>query len=63
VLRGLGWEVLRVWSTDWWVDAPGTADRLCRQLDERLVASRSQRALTPPQAADRAATPTHAGAT
>jgi hypothetical protein len=20
VLRGLGWEILRVWSTDWWVD-------------------------------------------
>jgi hypothetical protein len=20
VLRGLGWEILRVWSADWWID-------------------------------------------
>ncbi|MDV5224330.1 AAA domain-containing protein, partial [Pseudomonas aeruginosa] len=25
VLRGLGWEILRIWSTDWWIDALGTA--------------------------------------
>ncbi|MBN0617346.1 DUF559 domain-containing protein, partial [Pseudomonas aeruginosa] len=24
VLRGLGWEILRIWSTDWWIDALGT---------------------------------------
>jgi very-short-patch-repair endonuclease len=44
VLRGLGWEILRIWSTDWWVDAKGTLDRVCTQLDELLVVSRAKRA-------------------
>ncbi len=44
VLRGLGWEILRIWSTDWWVNPIGTLDRVCRQLDELLVASRTKRA-------------------
>jgi len=44
VLRGLGWEILRIWSTDWWVDAKGTLDRVCNRLDELLVVSRAKRA-------------------
>lgn len=44
VLRGLGWEVLRIWSTDWWVDPAGVVARICGQLDELLVASRAKRA-------------------
>lgn len=44
VLRGLGWEILRIWSTDWWVDAKGTLDRVCKQLDDLLVVSRAKRA-------------------
>ena len=44
VLRGLGWEILRIWSTDWWVDAKGTLDRVCKQLDDLLVISRAKRA-------------------
>jgi len=43
VLRGLGWEILRIWSTDWWVDAKGTLDRVCKQLDDLLVVSRAKR--------------------
>jgi very-short-patch-repair endonuclease len=38
VLRGLGWQIVRVWSTDWWFDCRGAADRmhqaLCNLLDE-----------------------------
>ena len=45
VLRGLGWEILRIWSTDWWVDPAGTLERVCRQLDELLAASRAARAV------------------
>lgn len=45
VLRGLGWEILRVWSTDWWVDRPGTLDRLDQQLKTLLASSRARRAL------------------
>ena len=42
VLTGLGWKILRVWSTDWWFDAPGCAARLDEQLNELLEASRAK---------------------
>jgi very-short-patch-repair endonuclease len=44
VLRGLGWEVLRVWSTDWWIDAAGTLEKLDIKLQSLLEASRVKRA-------------------
>ncbi len=36
VLTGLGWNMLRVWSTDWWYDAAGCADRLHGALQDLL---------------------------
>ncbi len=36
VLRGLGWEVLRIWSTDWWMDSASALDRVDMQLCEIL---------------------------
>ncbi|QXP91948.1 DUF3320 domain-containing protein [Methylococcus capsulatus] len=44
VLRGLGWEILRVWSTDWWIDAEGTLQKLDASLRALLETSRAQRA-------------------
>ena len=44
VLRGLGWNIVRVWSTDWWFDAKGCAERLHQSLDDILKASRERRA-------------------
>jgi len=44
VLRGLGWNILRVWSTDWWFDDAGCADRLHANLENLLQESRSRRA-------------------
>lgn len=44
VLRGLGWEILRVWSTDWWVDRAGTLAKLDARLRGLLEASRAKRA-------------------
>ena len=44
VLRGLGWEILRVWSTDWWVDRVGTLEKLDAKLQGLLQASRTKRA-------------------
>jgi very-short-patch-repair endonuclease len=32
VLERLGWNILRIWSTDWWQDAAGEIDR----IDEKL---------------------------
>ncbi|SFJ67297.1 AAA domain-containing protein [Bosea sp. OK403] len=41
VLRGLGWNILRVWSTDWWFDAKGAAVRLHEALTALLADSRA----------------------
>ena len=40
VLRGLGWEILRIWSTDWWIDREGTLDQVHGELARLLEASR-----------------------
>ncbi len=44
VLRGLGWDILRVWSTDWWIDAAGTLEKLDAKLRALLEANRTKRA-------------------
>ncbi len=44
VLRGLGWEIVRIWSTDWWVDAAGTAEKVHQRLNELLAESRAKQA-------------------
>jgi very-short-patch-repair endonuclease len=44
VLRGLGWEIVRIWSTDWWVDALGTAEKVHHRLTDLLMASRAKQA-------------------
>lgn len=49
VLRELGWNLLRVWSTDWWVDSRGALDRLDTALKQLLEKSRV--AATPPEEA------------
>lgn len=49
VLRGLGWNILRVWSTDWWFDAAGCADRLHAALEQLLAESRARIAATEDQ--------------
>jgi hypothetical protein len=37
VLRGLGWNIVRIWSTDWFSDASGSTEKLVREI-ERLEA-------------------------
>jgi len=32
VLEGLGWNIIRVWSLDWWHDAERVADRVAEEL-------------------------------
>ncbi|MFJ4192457.1 DUF3320 domain-containing protein [Pseudomonas sp. NPDC089534] len=44
VLRGLGWEVVRIWSTDWWIDAAGTAEKVHQKLMALLDISRKKQA-------------------
>ncbi len=47
VLRRLGWEILRVWSTDWWIDRHGALDRLHTALTALLETSRAEPAAIP----------------
>ncbi len=49
VLRGLGWKILRVWSTDWWVTMDRASARLDDALNELLEADRGagENGLTP----------------
>ena len=44
VLRGLGWEIVRIWSTDWWHDAAGALDKVHAQLQTLLEQQRAKRA-------------------
>lgn len=44
VLRGLGWEIVRTWSTDWWYDAESAAERLDAALRAVLERTRDERA-------------------
>lgn len=44
VLRGLGWEIVRIWSTDWWVNPGGTLERVHEALTELLEKDRELRA-------------------
>lgn len=44
VLRGLGWEIVRIWSTDWWIDAVGTAEKVHQKLTALLETSRAKQA-------------------
>lgn len=43
VLRGLGWEIVRIWSTDWWVDRARTLEKIHASLERLLAVSRQQR--------------------
>ncbi|MFV3126910.1 DUF3320 domain-containing protein [Niveispirillum sp. KHB5.9] len=47
VLKSLGWSLVRVWSTDWWIDAQGALDRLDAALNQELERSRAEAALRP----------------
>ena len=42
VLQGLGWKLLRVWSTEWWVDKHGALQRLHTAIEELLEKSRTE---------------------
>lgn len=42
MLRGLGWEIVRIWSTDWWHDHDGALDKVDARLSALLEASHAQ---------------------
>jgi very-short-patch-repair endonuclease len=52
VLEGLGWNLLRVWSTDWFVDQEREIDRLHAKLELILGEKRLQVKIETPKAED-----------
>ncbi|WP_197992905.1 DUF3320 domain-containing protein [Gimesia aquarii] len=42
VLRNLGWEILRIWSPDWWYDPDGALAKIENQLQDLLQQSRNK---------------------
>ena len=54
VLEGLGWKILRVWSTDWFRNPPVVAERLDTELKRLLEEDRSVRAASGDQSKERA---------
>src|SRR5690606_40252863 len=45
VLRGLGWDIVRVWSTDWLSVPDGALERSDRSLTVHLYLARNARAM------------------
>ena len=50
VLRGLGWELHRLWSTDWWHDRKKQTERLARLIEESRQKVKSAKHASPPGA-------------
>jgi very-short-patch-repair endonuclease len=42
ILRNLGWEILRFWSTDYWIDPEGVVNKLDRQLRQLHAGDRTR---------------------
>ena len=55
VLEGLGWTILRVWSTDWFQHSLDVADRLHGKLEQLLESDREVRATIENEADEQAA--------
>lgn len=55
VLRNLGWEILRVWSTDWFMHSEEALGRIDEALTELLEASREAARRAPEEQSDQAA--------
>ena len=50
ILEGLGWTLLRIWSTDWWIDQERATERVHAQIEQRLEADRAASAASAAEA-------------
>lgn len=50
ILEQLGWKLVRVWSTDWWVDKEGATERLHAAITNLLETSGHEAAPLPAEA-------------
>ena len=53
VLEGLGWNILRIWSTDWWLNPEGEIEKISERL--KAILEKSEATLPAPVAAPAAA--------
>lgn len=44
ILEGLGWNLVRIWSTDWWINKERAADRLHERIQAVLAVDRGRTA-------------------
>jgi very-short-patch-repair endonuclease len=51
VLEGLGWRILRIWSTDWWLNPEGEIDKITRRLKAILDLPDAMQAEAEPEVA------------
>ncbi|WP_149330354.1 DUF3320 domain-containing protein [Citrobacter braakii] len=42
ILQGLGWKLIRLWSTEWWIDKAGALERLDAAINQLLEESRAE---------------------
>ena len=49
VLEGLGWQILRVWSMDWWDSSGKELSRILRHLQEVEKQARAPKPIAPPK--------------
>jgi hypothetical protein len=52
VLVGLGWKILRIWSTEWWTDPRGAAEKIHVRLTALAEASKEELSKPEHDAAD-----------
>ncbi|WP_049854947.1 DUF3320 domain-containing protein [Dickeya fangzhongdai] len=45
ILQGLGWKLLRLWSTEWWIDKEGALERLDSAIRDLLEEARATDAM------------------
>ena len=45
ILQDLGWKLLRLWSTEWWIDKEGALERLDLAINTLLEVSRADEAV------------------
>lgn len=59
VLTDLGWRILRIWSTEWWMDSSSAAEKIHTRLTADLEADRASRpsATSPEETIDIGAVP------
>jgi len=63
VLVGLGWNIVRIWSTDWWFDTRGAVERLHNELNMLLEQSRCDNLIMPPYQNEKNLNPAQSNAT